>query len=451
MEINDVDSILDIDPMMPNYFWEALETSNKMKAAHMPLALILQAESDHNKIFSQLYSRNQILTLAETHRVAFKIIGNNNQIKEEILKIKEKEKRPIDLLMICGHGEEDSIDLGKNSEKDKTKAYSITDVRKEDFAGLNTTAKIVLMSCSTGALLGPHLAKVTKLNVIAPIIPCSYSALYFCPEHGIEVSEIEDEQQIFRVFHPDQEPSMPCVQIRSMDQSIDLIKKDAELGSLQSQWELAEHYLNDENEKSPELALYWVTKALEGGYAPLIRELKDVLDLEIAEKLLVKIADTENGDPDEVIDACETLASNYQWRPRCSEKAETYYKKAIALAKQAKKFEEYFYLQSDLNSLYRFWGMLDNLQCIPRYAEIFDQQNETEETLLIAAKNTDLDEEELFLVHYNLALLFRTWTDVNGNDLPRYKDAIFHYEQAMIYNPDDRDLIFEQLEELQMA
>src|SRR5438105_637597 len=114
MVTNDLNSLIDVSSMMPNHFWDDLQRHNEEKSAHIPLALVLQAETDHNKAFSSAFHRFDILTIAKTHRVAFKIIGSQTQIREKIEETKQQLNQAVDLLVLCGHGDPSGITLSEN-------------------------------------------------------------------------------------------------------------------------------------------------------------------------------------------------------------------------------------------------------------------------------------------------------------------------------------------------
>ncbi len=504
MTINDFNSILDESPMMPDYFWRDLKESNQAKAEHIPLALVLQAEEDYNKAFSSLERRINLLTLAKTHRVAFKVIGNQAQLREKIEETKQQLDRPIDLLMICGHGSPDSICLGKSVD------YTTKDLCKEDFNGMNTMGKIILMSCSTGQLFAPELSKITGLNVIAPIEPCGPNmVLYSCLEHGIEVSENDDDnQQIIRIFHPDQEPTTPCIENHPCIDKIERLQKDAELGNLKSQWKLGlELGLREGGEHPPEVMIHWLTTALDGGYIPdWIFFLPEFLGgFEIAEKYLLRIANASDGKAEDIIDACDTLAFSYSYMDRNIE-AEQYYLKAVDKSAEDEDFNplkasefherlaniyrnwrdldgnfaprhadalcqdvkaEQCYIKAieesvadeefdlldvaehyeRLSGLYRNWHDLDGCDA-PRYADALCQNIKAEQCLSKALREETYEEE---LVHICLGDLFFSWIDVEGVLAPRYVEAIYHYEQAAKTNSSCMDFLLEKLEELKIA
>jgi TPR repeat protein len=263
MQLENIDSLIETSSFMPDYFWKELRASNQAKAAHIPLALVLQAEEDKMGVFSSAVARAEILTIAKTHRIAFKMIRNQEELREKIRETKQQANRFIDCLVIRGHGNPDSIALSEGEE------YTVKDLRKEDFDSISKTGNILLSSCYTGQLLAPQLAKIAGRDVVAPLVEdnANNTIPYFCEKHGWEASSIRDGDQIIRIFHPEQEPTMPCIEHPSRSQTLEaLLIKDAELGDLQSQCELGLHYLHGVYlEKSSTQALYWLTQAVKGG------------------------------------------------------------------------------------------------------------------------------------------------------------------------------------------
>lgn len=260
--VNHLNPLIERSSFMPDCFWEELEKSNQDKSVQAPLALILQAEKDDAGAFSVAESRAQIFAVAKAHRVAFKIIGNQEHLREKIQKTKQQLDRPIDLLVICGHSSSDVIHLSKDND------YTVKDLCKEDFRGLSTKGKILLNSCSTGKLFAPQLARVTGLDVVAPTDQCfgGVTTFYSCEEHGFEMSCVHKGEQRMRVFHSRQEPTVPCIENPSVTETLEYLIQDAMLGDVRSQCSLGVRYLCGLGvEKSSDSAFYWLKKAADEG------------------------------------------------------------------------------------------------------------------------------------------------------------------------------------------
>jgi len=337
MSINNLNSLLERSPIMPEYFWKELEESNQAKAIHVPLALVLQAEKDEPGSFAIAESRAQILTIAKTHRVAFKMIGKQAELREKIQETKQQLGRSIDLLVICAHGSPDAIHLSKGGD------YTTKNLCKEDFEDLSTTGKIILISCSTGQLFAPQLASITELDVVAPIVR-SYGAtilLYSCEEHGFEVSSVYKGDQQMRIFHPRQELTMPCIENPPNTSTLEYLMKDAMLGNARSQCSLGIRYMGGLYvEQSSASALYWLNKAVDGGSIEARTALGQWYynngDCETAERhLLVAAKVLLENDALGVIDirsggaACELLGRIYKDRHHCPEESLQIFNKIV--------------------------------------------------------------------------------------------------------------------------
>lgn len=257
--------LLEMFSAMPNQFWFKLQASNRAKPDTAPFALILHAEHDHNKALSSSANRADILTIAKTHCVALKVIGDREKVREKLQETKQQRNRPIDLLMISGHGRSDGITFGNGLEKKSI--YSIQDIRKEDFDAMNPMGKIILNACNVGQALASQLATITELDVIASLNTVDQTKIiYSCSQHGLEMAATRDGQQYIRVFRKGKEAETPCIENPSYIEKAAYIKKDAERGNVLSQYTLGLLYKDGLGVKlSYEHALYWAKLAADAG------------------------------------------------------------------------------------------------------------------------------------------------------------------------------------------
>lgn len=148
-------------------FIEELEKSNREKPKDAPFALLLQAEADHNGVFSTSAHRHILLQIAKTHRVALKMINSGWFFGGKIREAEQEHGGPIDLLYVSGHGDSDRIRFGEFGIWNFHPFLRIGDLEKPIFSSLANHAIIILDSCNAGKVLAPVLAATSERIVLA--------------------------------------------------------------------------------------------------------------------------------------------------------------------------------------------------------------------------------------------------------------------------------------------
>lgn len=184
-----------ITPLTPEFLRE-VEDCNQEKP-NAPLALVLRAGSDNNQILSSPASRQIILQIAKTYRVAIREVQIVSHFGRAIRDASEGE--PIRLLYIFAHGNTDFMEFGEK----ETEHYTIDKLHPSDFEPLAEDAPIMLYSCLTGIKLAPRMAEVSRRIVQAPIDTISDVATIFCSSNPPKfLSYDENGVSLVRQFHP---------------------------------------------------------------------------------------------------------------------------------------------------------------------------------------------------------------------------------------------------------
>src|SRR5271157_4158942 len=145
----------------PSDFLDQFDQKNNEKKTGAPSALILTGESDLNNNLYGSPSQFFILTIAKTHRIGLRIIKRKEDIPKAIDEEKTLNKKSIQALFFYAHGNSSGLQLG-NEE-----TYSSTDIKPNDFEGLDPNAEIFLFSCQSGKGLAQKIADITNRIVFA--------------------------------------------------------------------------------------------------------------------------------------------------------------------------------------------------------------------------------------------------------------------------------------------
>ena len=181
-----------------------IQKSNLQKSSDCKAALFLAGATEYgDEAFSVAAHGYKILHLAKTHYVMLKLLTRGKAVGTTIANCKKELKdRPIDVLILSGHGRPDSIKFGEGDSS--SHFYSEKDVKGADFALLEGATRIILDSCSTGKGLAQKIASVQTRPVIAPITNnriLDTVFIYCCEEHGVTMkSSSEKSETITRAF-----------------------------------------------------------------------------------------------------------------------------------------------------------------------------------------------------------------------------------------------------------
>lgn len=217
-------------------------SSSKVK----PIAVVIHPDprTDRYGVLSRsLLSDHQNAKISKTHQVFHHTIVSKESLKQVLDKTAKQAKRPIDLLILKGHGCSEAIQFGIGAEG----VYHESDVRTDDFAALSKRATIIFDSCSTGQKLAPKIASIcSQMRIIAPLIPCDKitSYLQHCPNHGWEKGFIKKNVQQMRIFE-DKAICRPCdLGTDPFADKINFLTLKAENGNAEAQNDLGDLYRN---------------------------------------------------------------------------------------------------------------------------------------------------------------------------------------------------------------
>jgi TPR repeat protein len=227
-----------------------IRINNRKLPADAPVAVVLQAEYDHNGAFDASFKNYDIVTLSKTHRVVFRIINQACQVHEIIQETYESTKKNIQCLILRGHGTATEITLGKKT------CFHASDFTEEDRRALDPGATIILDSCDTGLALADQIHKAAHIVLFAPKAPISWQDTCFriCPKHGPELCS---KKEVYQSGHA-------SCSYRTVDLAARFAytKQRAESGHIQAQYELAQCYEDGIGVKPHEgLAIAWYTRA----------------------------------------------------------------------------------------------------------------------------------------------------------------------------------------------
>lgn len=201
------DSLASVPPAerLPLHLYKTLAQANLSKTEKDPLAVWIFPKSDWNGAFSQTMNK-PLLTSSETHRVALRTVGNATELQTALTLIK-KEHGPIDVLFLCGHGNQEQLQLDSSSFLSTCTDYA--SILKAVSGG--ETRSIHLISCSTGSLthypnLAESIARRTHTTVFAPSKASRMESLRPCLHHGFDSSykSRENNRELGRTFFPNE-------------------------------------------------------------------------------------------------------------------------------------------------------------------------------------------------------------------------------------------------------
>ncbi|HSX38554.1 MAG TPA: tetratricopeptide repeat protein [Chlamydiales bacterium] len=170
-----------------DYFDDELQQSNAKHVESAPVAVFLIAEDaaaatvkkEPNAPLSWHPIQSMALQIGTTHRVAIRTLNQNKDIDQKLAEVEKEMGQKAHLLIIIGHGTPHSIKISKKSQVEDNfnspdaTLYQEDNVTQEDFCHLESDAKIILLSCSTGqhvkeGNLAQKIAKVAQRTVFAP-------------------------------------------------------------------------------------------------------------------------------------------------------------------------------------------------------------------------------------------------------------------------------------------
>ncbi len=192
-----------------------------------PVAVVLQSPSDWNQAYNHPFLNYDLVELAKTHQVYFRIIDDVSKFHQALQEISEKTHQPIKYLIIRAHGRKDSVSL------DGAKMLSGTDFTEADIKTLDPAGSIFFYSCYTGQQLAQRVHKISRINVFAPKVPCSWGDTYihFCPvHHHLEMSSK------FDLYHD--APTCP-VEREALAERFRYLAFEEESGNVDAQFDLA--------------------------------------------------------------------------------------------------------------------------------------------------------------------------------------------------------------------
>lgn len=185
--------------------------SNEQKPATAPIAVILLAKD--SPLTVDVFRYDAFRELAKTHQIAIKILHSKEDIKSAMQEVVNKTKRPIDLVIFSGHGNDFEFCIGDQG-------YGLEDVANDSaFSLVAQDGKIVFYSCCIGAWLAPHVASLKKRVVLAATesINMFGSYLGFCKDcnevrfHCFNVGGTGE--QTAKEFKPNS-ISLPCQHVK---------------------------------------------------------------------------------------------------------------------------------------------------------------------------------------------------------------------------------------------
>jgi hypothetical protein len=185
-----------------------LEQSNREKPLDAPVILVLQSKYDGNQGFSDCDS---LLALAATHYIIFKIIDSPeaffSTIQTESEKLAKEGRRPIGTLIVRGHGNPDSIQLGLGPTG-QLKAHHF---KPGCFEKLPPDCALLFDSCELAgkssrrkkniASIIADAAGTRSVRAVKKIFgECVYR---YCPKHGIVIYPVRSSK-MDDFFHPEE-------------------------------------------------------------------------------------------------------------------------------------------------------------------------------------------------------------------------------------------------------
>lgn len=170
---------------IPKMYLEQIEFQNRVHASDksIPTALVLISEYDHNGAFYNPYNYMFLHEISKTHRISIEIIKDVSEIKQNI----DKQVKPVDLLVIDGHGDNELIQINKDIYLKEA------NLDKEMFKNLSSKAIIFLNSCHTGNGLAQKIAEVTHRKVFAPTLGLLCSDLAYSYEGKCPIITARDD------------------------------------------------------------------------------------------------------------------------------------------------------------------------------------------------------------------------------------------------------------------
>ncbi|HOW42823.1 MAG TPA: hypothetical protein P5110_04845 [Candidatus Omnitrophota bacterium] len=136
-----------------------------------PLAVIIGNKSDHNGAYNNKQEYWGQLLDSGYYRVVYYEVGNEKEFAQALSSATGDGRQPAELIMICGHGEQDSVRFGgKSGSADETLTLDFGDFDelKKQKNVLNDNGSIILISCNTGRF-GSEEKNIA--NMLADVFP----------------------------------------------------------------------------------------------------------------------------------------------------------------------------------------------------------------------------------------------------------------------------------------